>query len=94
MSLNQEQIFREEVRAILGQVDFSKVARLAELRQKHALSDVEVSELYGWAPSTLRRWRSEGVGPKFIRDGRMVFYRVGDIESYISSRAVRTRDQQ
>lgn len=92
--MSPEQIFREEVKAILSQVDFSKVTRLAELRQKHALSDVEVSELYGWSPSTLRRWRSDGIGPKFIRDGRMVYYRITDIESYISSRAVRTRDQQ
>lgn len=92
--MNQEQIFREEVRAMLVHVDFGKAAHLAELRQKHALSDVEVSELYGWAPSTLRRWRCEGIGPKFIKDGRMIFYRVTDLDAYISSKAVRTRDQQ
>jgi predicted DNA-binding transcriptional regulator AlpA len=94
MGLNPEQIFREEIRAHLGQLNFGAAAKLAELCQKRALSDVEVSELYGWSPSTLRRWRSEGIGPKFIRDGRMVYYRVSDLEAYISSRAVRTRDQQ
>lgn len=92
--MNQEQIFREEVRAALAGVNLSAVVEIAALREKIVLDDSEVAKLYGWSASTLRRWRCEGIGPRFIRDGRMVFYRRSDIDAYISSRVVLTRDQQ
>ncbi|UTF51462.1 hypothetical protein NLA06_06115 [Desulfomicrobium sp. ZS1] len=40
-----EEIFREEVRAAIGQIDFSKVSRLAELQQRVTLSEKEAQRL-------------------------------------------------
>ena len=35
---------------------------------------------------TIRRWRREGRGPLFIRIGRLVRYRVGDVRNFLNSR--------
>jgi hypothetical protein len=32
---------------------------------------------------TARTWRKEGRGPKFLRCGRLVKYRLSDVESFI-----------
>ena len=34
------------------------------------------------APGTLQNWRSQGVGPKFIKHRRSVFYLKSEIEAY------------
>lgn len=39
----------------------------------------------GLAGQTLARWRHEGIGPKFVRLGRRVFYRTSDLRSWIDS---------
>ncbi len=33
---------------------------------------------------TLRRWRDEGTGPKFVRYGRAIRYTRGDLERFVS----------
>lgn len=33
---------------------------------------------------TLERWRMQGIGPKFIKAGRRVFYRVNDVRTWIA----------
>ena len=37
------------------------------------------------SPATLRKWRWEGKGPKFIKIGRKVAYRDSDINAFIDS---------
>lgn len=37
------------------------------------------------SPATLRKWRWEGKGPKFIKVGRKVAYRDSDISAFIDS---------
>ena len=44
----------------------------------------------GCAPRTLDNWRSQGRGPRFIRVGRLVRYRLEDLEAYLESRTVET----
>jgi len=89
-----EEIFREEVRAAIGQIDFSKVSRLAELQQRVTLSEKEVSELYGWSTRLLQEWRTKGIGPRYIKGAMKVTYRRSDLDAYVSAQAVKTRDQQ
>ena len=48
------------------------------------LTQKEVKEITGLADSTLEQWRLKGKGPKFIKLGRLVRYRLSDIEAYIS----------
>jgi predicted DNA-binding transcriptional regulator AlpA len=40
----------------------------------------------GNAEQTLARWRHEGVGPRFVKIGRLVGYRKSDLERWIASR--------
>lgn len=71
---------------------FSRAARMAELNNKKSLTPDEAAELFGYKATTLRNWRHQGRGPKFIRDGRLIIYRPKDIEQYQEMRCVRTRD--
>jgi predicted DNA-binding transcriptional regulator AlpA len=48
------------------------------------LTQKEVKEITGLADSTLEQWRLKGKGPKFIKLGRLVRYRLSDIDTYIS----------
>lgn len=48
------------------------------------LTQKEVKEIIRLADSTLEQWRLKGKGPKFIKLGRLVRYRLSDIEAYIS----------
>lgn len=49
------------------------------------LHQKEVKEILNLADSTLEQWRLKGVGPKFVKLGRAVRYRMSDIQTYISS---------
>lgn len=53
------------------------------------LTDAQVSELLGNVPrSTLRAWRTRGLGPRFIRLApRTPRYRLGDVRAWIAARA-------
>ena len=48
------------------------------------LTQKEVKDITGLADSTLEQWRLKGKGPKFIKLGRLVRYRLSDIDAYIS----------
>ena len=48
---------------------------------KH-LSTRELSTRWGVRLSTLERWRANGLGPRFLRIGARVVYRVSDVEAY------------
>jgi len=49
------------------------------------LNQKEVKEITGLADSTLEQWRLKGKGPKFIKLGRLVRYRLSDVHNYLSS---------
>jgi len=38
-------------------------------------------------PTTLEQWRWNGKGPRFIKMGRCVRYRLSDLEAFIEGRA-------
>ena len=40
---------------------------------------------------TLRNWRSKKIGPDYIRYGRAIRYRIGDLERFLEERVVRTK---
>lgn len=46
------------------------------------LTPIQLSELWGVSEATLRKWRWEGKGPKFVKLGAKVVYRLVDIEAY------------
>lgn len=50
----------------------------------------ELAERYGIPTATLKRWRYQGKGPRYIRangDGR-VFYRWADVEAWLKANTV------
>lgn len=57
-----------------------------------AVDQRAAARLLGFQPTTLRDWRSEGIGPRFIRLGRSVRYRLRDLRAWQEAHAVETRD--
>lgn len=51
----------------------------------------EAAEFLGVPEGTLAQWRSQRRGPSFVKlEGRLVRYRLADLESYLSGRVVLT----
>jgi len=60
-------------------------------RTARLLTPKEASELLGIPEGTLAQWRSQKRGPAFVKlEGRLVRYRAGDLESYVTARIVET----
>lgn len=56
----------------------------------HALlNDEQASKYLGFKnPNSLKNMRSRGYGPKFVRLGRFVRYRIEDLDKYIDENLV------
>lgn len=50
------------------------------------LTTGQAAEAYGLAPSTLRKWRCFGEGPRFARIGRAVRYRRSELDAFVQAR--------
>ena len=59
----------------------------ALLTQREAARALRLSE------RTLERLRVAGYGPRFVRAGRLVRYREGDLEAWVASRLVTSTSQ-
>ncbi len=57
---------------------------------RRCLDVKETGAFLGICPRTLDNWRSQGRGPRYIRVGRRIVYRVEDLEAYLESRTVKT----
>ena len=55
------------------------------------LNETEVAEMLRCTKAALRRWRREGRGPRFIRVGRLIRYRMPDVEEFLESNASSSR---
>ncbi len=53
----------------------------------------ELSELLGVPVATLANWRSARTGPPFVKVGRHVRYRTGDVDEWIAARVVVAGDR-
>ncbi len=55
------------------------------------LLDTEAVARYaGLSPTTLRKWRMTGTGPRFVRLGRAVRYRRTELDAFLAQREFRT----
>jgi len=61
---------------------------------KH-LNVYELSERWKLAPKTLDRWRQRGTGPRFLKIGGHIIYRLSDVEAYedAQARQITEKDQ-
>ena len=58
------------------------------------LTTRQAAALVGLAPNTLEIWRIRGGGPKYIKFGRAVRYRLTDLESYIDAQTRESTSQE
>jgi predicted DNA-binding transcriptional regulator AlpA len=62
--------------------------RYSDLRMRvGVLSEAEIAKMFDMTERTLRIWRKNKSGPKFVKIGRSVFYRLTDIEAWIAEQA-------
>ena len=47
--------------------------------------EVAAQYLGGLCPQTLQNWRYKGIGPKFIKVGGAIRYRLTDLEKYLEA---------
>jgi hypothetical protein len=48
-------------------------------------SDVDLSRHLGVSVACLRKWRIRGMGPRWIKLGALVRYRLVDVDTYLDS---------
>ena len=46
------------------------------------MNQVEVAKRWGFSPRTLENWRCRGEGPRFLKIGGKVVYRLEDVEAF------------
>jgi hypothetical protein len=51
------------------------------------LNQLELSRRWSISPRTLERWRWRRMGPRYIKIGGRVVYRIEDIEAFEAARA-------
>jgi excisionase family DNA binding protein len=60
---------------------------------KTLLTPHEAAEFLTISSETLAQWRSQRRGPQYIKlEGRLVRYRLSDLESYLTERLVAASD--
>lgn len=50
--------------------------------ERRVLNEHELADRWGMSHQTLQRWRVMGLGPKFLKLGGRVGYRIEDVEEY------------
>jgi predicted DNA-binding transcriptional regulator AlpA len=61
---------------------------LPDGRLAGVLDEREAAQYLGLAPGTLRNWRTAGRGPRHVRLGRRVGYRVEDLQAWTEERLI------
>ena len=52
----------------------------------HHLNQIELSRRWSLSPRTLERWRWLGQGPRYLKIGGRVVYRLEDVEAFEAER--------
>ena len=55
------------------------------------LNETEVAEMLRCTKAALRKWRRQRRGPRFVRVGRLIRYRLADVEEFLESNASSSR---
>lgn len=56
------------------------------------LTRIEAAEFLRLSPDTLRTWSHMGKGPRFLKFGRAVRYRLDDLIQWVEGNVVETED--
>ncbi len=67
-----------------------KTRRTAFARKTYRPEDIE--QVYGYPMGSLANDRSNGVGPRYFKVGRKIFYYADEFENWLTSQPVQTKD--
>lgn len=59
---------------------------MIELGNENALNERQAAKYLGVSPGTLRLWRSENRSPRYFRAGKLIRFRVCDLNEWIEQR--------
>lgn len=81
----------EELQDIVGaSVRRALADVLRTMQTKDVMTEAEAAEYLGFAPNTLRQWRTEGVGPRYCNPTGSVRYRRDALDAWLASGAAVT----
>lgn len=76
-------------------IPLSSLPSLMEaMKRKEMLSPEEVALLYDFEIQTLAQMRSQGRGPSYTKEGKLIRYPRSSVEQYFADLQVQTRDQR
>lgn len=52
------------------------------------LTEIQAAELLNLSTRTLQAWRIKGGGPRFLKLGRAIRYRIADLNTWLEARAL------
>jgi hypothetical protein len=58
------------------------------------VSEIVAAQIVGARPATLRRWRFDGRGPRYLKIGDLCRYRIEDLQEFLAQCTVETRDSR
>jgi predicted DNA-binding transcriptional regulator AlpA len=64
-----------------GRIEIRKAKTMVDL-----LNEKEVAMRWSMSLASLRRWRTNGCGPRYVKLGASVRYRIEDLESWLGTR--------
>lgn len=50
-----------------------------------AMNESQVAQLASVSIALVRKWRRQGTGPRFLKLGRLIRYRVKDVDAWLDS---------
>ena len=67
---------------------------MANNKGRKTLTPRDVADIYGLNIGTLANMRFHKIGPRYIKAGRKVLYRIEDIESWLARNVVLTHNDK
>ena len=62
------------------------------MNRKGLLDPPTVAEDFGVTVQRLAEWRHKGIGPNYVKVGRLIRYRAEDINAWLDANTVKTGD--
>ncbi|GAB3252502.1 helix-turn-helix transcriptional regulator [Arthrobacter pigmenti] len=59
------------------------------MRERGALDSEDAAVYLGFARATLKRWRTTGTGPAYVRVGSKIVYRIEDLDAFLRAHRIR-----
>ena len=66
----------------------STIDTVPALRDRAGLAPADAAKFLGVGYSTLKKWRTEGTGPRYAKVGASVLYRPRDLEDWLEAHLV------